>query len=141
MQFIRRARDWMFGERATHATWWQVIAWWEARRIPYNLVVGAWGFVSLVIFFFAIQGAGELKPGEDAVEPMALLAAPFVINACYTLGWVVEVLLRAWVPALRSERVGPKLMKLGVAFSMIVVTLPAAIWGVIWAGRKMLASR
>ena len=60
-----------------------VILWWELRRIPYNIVVGALGVVSLVAFFFFISNADELAPGEDAVEPIALLAAPFLVNIAY----------------------------------------------------------
>ena len=35
-----------------------------------------------------------LQPGEDAVEPMALLLAPFAMNLCYTAGWVAELLYK-----------------------------------------------
>lgn len=141
MDPIRRARDWMFGSRKPNATWWQVILWWEIRRIPYNVVVGVWGLVCLAIFYVAIQASGELKPGEDAEEPIVLIAAPFLVNACYTLGWLVELTLRRLFPALRDESTGPKLMKVGFVFSLAVVTLPAAIWTAIWAVRAVHPSR
>ncbi|MBI3028029.1 MAG: hypothetical protein HYY64_00745 [Candidatus Rokubacteria bacterium] len=60
------------------------MAWWEVRRIPFNLIVGVYGVVCLVAFFWAITTSGHLQPGEDAVEPLALLAAPFGINVLYT---------------------------------------------------------
>jgi hypothetical protein len=92
-------------------------------------LVGTWGIICFVIFLIAIQGSGELKPGEDAEEPLALIAAPFLINACYTMGWLVELPARAMWP---GWEIGPRLMKLGVGFSLFCVTLPAAIWVVIW---------
>ena len=33
-----------------HRAWWQVITWWELRRLPYNLVVGLGGILGLLLF-------------------------------------------------------------------------------------------
>jgi hypothetical protein len=131
MNILRRFYVWMFDSRRPDSKWWQVVLWWEARRIPYNVLVGTWAVICFAIFLIALQGSGGLKPGEDAEEPLALLAAPFLINACYTLGWLVELPARAMSPAMK-ERIGPGLMKLGVAFSLFCVTVPAAIWVVMW---------
>src|SRR4051794_19348734 len=68
----------------------EVVAWWEARRWPYNTLLACLAPVSFFIFFVSIIAAGELKPGEDAVEPLALPVAailgPLFANLCYTLG-------------------------------------------------------
>jgi hypothetical protein len=104
------------------------IGWWEARRIPVNLLVAAYGVVCLLIFFWAITSAGVLQPGEDAVEPLAILAAPILFNVAYTLGWMVEAPARAAVPNL-SPKFGPRLLMLGLAFSFCVISLPALFWG------------
>jgi hypothetical protein len=56
------------------------IAWWEARRIPVNLLIGPDGVVCLMIFFAAIAASDTLQPGEDAVEPAALFIAPILFN-------------------------------------------------------------
>jgi len=61
---------------------------------------------------WAIATSGHLHPGEDAVEPIALLAAPFGINLLYTLGWLVEVPARLLRPGL-SPRFGQLLLKMG----------------------------
>ena len=98
--------------------------------MPYNLIVGIIGFVSLLLFFLFISLAHELKPGEDAIEPMALFIAPIAINICYTAGWIVELILNV----IRRKGVppaGPVLMKLGVGFSVFMALLPSAIWFVI----------
>ena len=138
MAVFRRFCGWMFDSEKPGAKWWQVILWWEKRRIPYNILIGAWGIVCLVVFFVAIVNSRELKPGEDAVEPLALMAAPFVINACYTLGWLVEIPVRAMFPGMQPrERIGPRLMKAGVGLSLIGASLPAVIWVAIWAVRSL----
>src|SRR3989454_9378633 len=31
-------------------TWWQIMAWWELRRLPYNLMVGLGGTLGLLLF-------------------------------------------------------------------------------------------
>jgi hypothetical protein len=105
-----------------------VVSWWEARRIPYNVIVGALGLVSLVVFFVSISTSGRLQPGEDAVEPIALLFAPIAANVCYTAGWLVEVPLRFVRPSL-CPGFTAHLFRLGIAFSLFVISLPAVIWG------------
>src|SRR6476659_9670579 len=75
-----------------------IILWWELRRLPYNLLVGAAAFVAFVIYCIAISSTGILDPGEDIIEPIALMAAPFAIvpiNICYTAGWLVDAPLRS----------------------------------------------
>ena len=115
------------GPRATSS----VILWWELRRIPYNMIVGALGVISLVAFFFFITSADALAPGEDAVEPIALMAAPFLVNIAYTAGWVVELVYRAST-GRKDTKVGPVLWLIGTGFSILVVFLPSAFWGIQW---------
>ncbi len=74
----------------------QIVIWWEKRRIPYNLIVGTIGFISLLLFLLFITKSRELQPGEDAVEPMALFMAPILMNIGYTLGWFVEGMLKVF---------------------------------------------
>jgi hypothetical protein len=105
----------------------EIVLWWEIRRIPYNLVVGATGAISLVLVFLFLTWSGELKPGEDLIEPLALIAAPFAVNFCYTAGWIVELML--WVIRKRDVRSGPILFVLGTGFSIIVVAIPSVIAG------------
>ena len=114
---------------------WSVICWWEARRIPFNLLVGGLGAVCLGILFWALATSGHLRPGEDAVEPIALLAAPVGINVLYTLGWLVEAPARLLVRDL-SPCFGPMLLRLGVGMSAVLIALPAAFW----TGYRLLQS-
>ena len=125
---LRRVVDWLFAPPDDPASSARVVAWWEARRIPFNLIVGTYGFACLVVFFTAITTSGHLGPGEDAVEPLAIIAAPIVINLLYTLGWIVEIVYRTVEPDV-SPRFGPRLLALGLALGLSLCTLPAAYWG------------
>lgn len=119
---------WLFADPPAPVSTWQVIRWWEIRRLPFNLIVGVWGLVALALLAARIHGAGVLKPGEDGVEPLALLFAPIAVNLCYTAGWLVDVPLR-WIRPSFSPRFTPWLFRLGFGLSLFVVSLPAGFWG------------
>ena len=108
-----------------------VILWWELRRIPYNMIVGLWGLMCLLLYSAAIQGSGHLQAGEDTIEPMGLFVAPVLVNLCYTIGWPVELLLRKIRPDLHAKA-GEGLYRAGISFSLVVISLPAVIWCVVW---------
>lgn len=128
MSKIRQFWVWLFSHPKTGRTPGSIIMWWELRRIPYNLIVGCIGLVSLILFFISILSANVLEPGEDAVEPLAIIFAPVVINICYTAGWLIESIL--WFTWPHKKRIlGPLLFKAGLAFSLFMVTLPAVFWG------------
>lgn len=122
----RRVANWLSADLQDLSPLGAVV-WWEARRIPFNVIVGVYGLVCLPAFFWAIVTSGHLHPGEDAVEPVVLLAAPVLINALYTLGWLVEVPARLVMPDL-SLRFGPRLLKLGLALGLFLISLPVAYW-------------
>jgi hypothetical protein len=132
---VRQCYNWLFTKSESPGSWFGIIAWWEIRRIPYNLIVGSVGLISLLLFFLFLSLAHEVKPGEDAIEPMALLAAPFVINIAYTFGWVAELFLY-FIWRQRSNVIGPVLYKLGLYFSLVVVMLPSIVWCAIWIVRS-----
>ncbi len=132
---MNKALEWFFENPPEHRPWWKVIAWWEIRRIPYNIIIGVVGFISLLLFFLFIHLAHELKPGEDAIEPLALIFAPILMNFAYTAGWVIELLLRLiWHG--KPGQIGPKLLKSGLLFSLCVVLLPSVLWFTIWLWRS-----
>ena len=106
---------------------WRVVSWWELRRIAFNGIVGVYGLICLVVFLWAITTSGHLERGEDAIEPLAILAAPFGINLLYTLGWLVEVPARFVVPDL-TPAFAPSLLKAGLVFGIVLITLPADYW-------------
>ncbi len=105
----------------------RAILWWEARRIPVNVLIGAYGIVCFLIFFAAINGSKVLQPGEDAVEPIAIILVPIAFNICYTFGWLVEAPARALAPGL-TPKLGPRLLLVGLLFSFCIISLPAVFW-------------
>jgi hypothetical protein len=67
---------------------------WEKRRIVFNLAVLAAGLVTILVVL--LVGDRLVKPGEDVEEPVGIMigvvAYALAANACYTLGWVTEIL-------------------------------------------------
>lgn len=121
--------SWLFFVPENRRTFGNIVRWWEKRRIPFNLIVGSVGLCSLVLFYVFIKASGKLNPGEDPVEPLPLIAAPILMNVCYTAGWIVEAVLNPKRSAARKP-LAPTLFKYGLIFSLTVVLLPAVFWGV-----------
>jgi hypothetical protein len=114
---------------------WDAIAWWEIRRIPFNLLILlaglASGFIAVVAWshvFAADEGFGS--PFVTVV--LYALAA----NLCYTFGWITE-LLWAWGDTAQTEKSRPKVFRLGLIFSAGLTLLPAIILSVTWALRSL----
>jgi len=76
------------------------IGWWEARRIPFNLIVGSVGILTCVIVGIVGLGSEVLFHSEFGLPNPPLFALFAVIiygilaNACYTGGWVAELIVR-----------------------------------------------
>ncbi|MHB1458454.1 MAG: hypothetical protein ACYC0V_16220 [Armatimonadota bacterium] len=128
---LKNAWRWFIAAPEFGAASRNVIAWWEIRRIPFNVIVGLGAITSFVLFLIFIGESGVLSPGEDAEEPMGLLFAavmgPIILNICYTAGWIVELFLRKigiWRP-----KFGPLLLIFGTLFTLLVVGIPAIYWG------------
>ena len=102
-----------------------IVRWWEARRLHFNVYVGVVGVITW--FLVLIAGSAAVKPGEDFEEPLAMIFGPvmyaIIANACYTLGWITDTLSSQSRP-----RVG--LYKAGVVFSVVLTALPGA-WAVV----------
>jgi hypothetical protein len=111
----------------------QVIFWWEIRRIPFNLALLVIGVASIAGMEFLMDRV--IPAGEDAIEPVALLfgvlAYGVMANVCYTLGWVVELLMRKKDP-LKARQQGQRFFKLGFAGSCLLTTLPFLLGCLQW---------
>ena len=95
----------------------QIIFWWEIRRILYNIIVLFFGFLSLSIMSAIVT----IEPGEDLVEPLAIIAFATLCNIGYTLGWFTELFVK------KNQTYGPKMFKLGLFFTLFFVMLPSFI--------------
>ncbi|MBP6335891.1 MAG: hypothetical protein KA444_10510 [Bacteroidia bacterium] len=103
----------------------QIIIWWELRRILYNAIVLIGGILSILIMLTAASGRVRLEPGEDFYEPMMIPVFAFLCNFGYTLGWVTEVFKK---PSLTY---GPKMFRRGLYFTLFWIFLPTTIWVII----------
>jgi hypothetical protein len=95
---------------------WEVIRWWEIRRIPYNLALLAIGMSSL----FAAE-----RLMDEPVLSTGLTAFVYgaMANACYTLGWVVELAARRNNEVSARLR-GRELFWLGLWLSCLLTAAP-----------------
>ena len=102
---------------------WQIILWWEARRLPYNLMVGLAGLVNST----AIMMAGHSDPFSYFPYFLnAILYYAVAANFCYTGGWMTELISRR-VWAEKAQHFGTIALGLGTAFSVFITLIPAAI--------------
>lgn len=112
---------------------WDAIRWWETRRIPFNLVVGATGIIAAIVFL--LIGSTIVQPGEDFEEPLALIGAVlfygFMANVCYTLGWITEL---AWATdnPVKGRDFRLRAFRAGLIFSVALTTLPIWAAAFIW---------
>jgi hypothetical protein len=114
-----------------------LIRWWEARRLRYNLVVGAVGIVTWLLVLCV--GSLAVKPGEDFEEPFMMIIGPIIYgilaNICFSLGWIADT-------TFYRGRPRTFLYRTGLIFSMILTALPG-MWAVIawlitlYTGRKL----
>jgi len=102
-----------------------IIAWWEARRLRFNLYLGVVGGAAWLLVLVA--GSAAVKPGVDFEEPVAMIFGPFfyviLANVCYTFGWVVDVAFYRGTP--RAQ-----MYKVGLIFSVILTALPG-VWALV----------
>jgi hypothetical protein len=108
---------------------WDAIAWWEIRRIPYNLAVLVAGIVSIAVLAF-------IGPDEDIGSPLlGIIFYGFMANVCYTLGWVTELIWDG-VITTRTKEMRRKVFRVGLLFSVGLTLLPALLLPILWLVRR-----
>ena len=135
IRLLRQLRSSALGRRNSPLqSAWHIIGWWEARQIPFNLIVGAAGFASsigiLLTALISEQLLGEPIGMPDPPVRIVFAVVLFVVgaNACYTGGWIGELLVKqAWPD--QSEQFGTLMFTLGVVFAVVVTLLPAVLIG------------
>ncbi len=115
----------------------EIIQWWEARRLRYNVCVGLIGLATW--WLVLIAGDAAVRPGVDFEEPIGMLIGPAIYgimaNVCYTFGWITDL-----VAYRGSARKG--LFRAGFIFSLVLTALPG-LWAVLawlitlYTGRKL----
>lgn len=105
-------------ERSTGA----ILKWWERRRLPYNLIVGASGVATL-----AVNALVHGVPGGPLGVLGPIVFVGVLANIAYTLGSVTEITAeKIWGGKVLP--VGPVLFRQGVLFSVgLTFVLPMII--------------
>jgi hypothetical protein len=108
-----------------------VFRWWEARRLDYNLIVGAAGCATIVATTLI-----QVLPGNSGLPPWPMIIAGTVAygllaNLCYLLGPLIEITMyRMW--GREAPRAGPALFRQGLLFSIGLTLFPIALAGLGW---------
>jgi len=124
----------LFTREKTAASAGEVIAWWEARRPIYNLVVGSAGLFSCMVAavdvvatqYFHIGDAG--LPNPPIFVFLGIFFYGFAANLCYAGGWLAELAARKFTPA-QSERLAILSFKFGLAFAVFLTLFPGIVFG------------
>ena len=96
-----------------------ILRWWEKRRLPYNLIVGASGLAAAPLHTVVHGVPPDFFTGVVAVGVFA--------NVAYTLGSIVEVAVHTlW--GRKILPIGPVLFRQGVLFSVgLTFVLPTIV--------------
>ena len=103
----------------------QIIFWWELRRILYNIIILIGIFISLILMSPIVN----VPPGEDLIEPLAIIGFGILCNIAYSLGWITELFIK------RDNTYGPKMFKIGLLFTLFFIFLPLVIHIFFWIFR------
>ncbi|MBK6486799.1 MAG: hypothetical protein IPF98_08015 [Gemmatimonadetes bacterium] len=120
------ARRLLFRDAAGNESAAEVVRWWERRRLPFNVAVGATGLVSLTSI--AVLSAVGPFPHHVFGPPLVgVLAYGVIANVAYTSGWMLELLVLRPIFGHRTGTVGATLFRYGLAFSVGISAIPIGI--------------
>lgn len=132
-----------FETEAGQRTVWQVIGWWEVRRVAFNLVVGIAGMLTIATGALALGTANAFlqTPLHRPDPPLFFFVLVYGVlaNLLYTGGWMAELACRRMWPSTRGH-LAPVSLRLGLVFSILVTLLPA-IFAVTFAVHAILTHR
>jgi hypothetical protein len=114
---------WYLGAPDKTPPWYKSILWWEVRRIPFNIaaiLLGTAGYL-LFIFILSPDEFSSLSPDFLFSRVTALLV--LLVNILYTVGWLLEVLLRL-ISKDRSPHLGPALLTLWLVLTALLAFFP-----------------
>jgi len=130
---IKQIREsWLFQREVSLTNAREIIGWWEARRIPYNLIVGCAGILTCLTLLVIAVASFELFHSDFGLPDPPLFAVFGVIfygiaaNACYTGGWIAELIFRRVFPG-EYDQWATSSFFLGLLFSVLLTLLPAIL--------------
>jgi len=110
----------------------QAIGWWEARRVPFNLVVGSVGVVSVAVVSIVALGSFFLfhsdlgSPDSPLLPVFGAVFYAVVVNVLYTGGWITELVIRAIWPE-QADRFATLTLSFGLVLTILVTLLPGVV--------------
>lgn len=110
-----------------------IVNWWEARRLRYNLIVGAAGLFSIAVWT-VLSWLPPRWPDDHFIPLGIVVVYGIMANVCYSLGACAEILLqKVWGWKLLPT--GPVLFRMGLTFSIGLTLLPVPLAGWDWTVR------
>jgi len=127
-----RLAGWIFAHQLEKSHPAHVVAWWELRRLPYNIIIAVTSLLTLSVFYAVALGcerSGGIPLGMPRPPLLVLIAVVaywIVVNAFYTCGWILELLVaRMW--RVSTPVFGPIAFTLGTAASVVITLVPAGL--------------
>jgi hypothetical protein len=111
-----------------------LLRWWEARRLKYNLMVGATGVFSALTCAALLAAPPHSSTLDVRAILMGTVAYAVLANVCYSLGWLSEMAARI-VWRERAPYMGPLLFRQGLIFSVGLTLFPIILCGMSWVAR------
>ncbi|MGD0765363.1 MAG: hypothetical protein ABR978_03560 [Dehalococcoidia bacterium] len=116
--------------------WYDVIVWWELRRIPFNLIVGIVGMACVVLIIYVDTLPPPLPPKEaDFDYFVATGMGAIVANFLYAVGWVCEIAVRSLPRQQIPWWLGPALFSGVLLLSLTLPVLGVADHTLWWLSR------
>jgi hypothetical protein len=121
----------LFSRNDEKMTALQIILWWEARRLFFNIVVGVAGVVSIVVMLLSATIAEKLFnepfgwPDPPIFAFFGVIAYAVAANVCYTGGWMAELISRE-VWREKAKGLAEISFTLGIVFSFFLTLVPGA---------------
>jgi len=122
----------LFQRSENHLSSLQIILWWEARRLFFNMVVGIAGVVT-VFTMLATAMIAEKLLGEPIGWPdppifaiISVVLYAIAANICYTGGWISELISRE-VWGGKAKNFAEISFTLGVIFSFFLTLMPGGL--------------
>ena len=118
----------LFQRESGIADHWQIIGWWETRRVPFNLIVGIVGILTIASGLLAMSIANAFleTPIHRPDPPLFLLVFLYavVVNLFYTGGWFAELVYRRLWRTAQGE-LAVLSFRLGLLLTILVTLLPS----------------
>jgi len=113
--------------------WYNVVLWWEIRRILYNIILLFSSFIALSLLSLIIK---DLTPFFSPPIFFFMAIAVFVLlaNVFYSLGWVFQLIARNSSNRFIKKNI-PRIFIYGLIFSFLIQLIPS-----FWATTDTLAT-